>query len=320
MPNPRNPKIKVIDVAEDQMIFDLYDTDLSMANALRRIMIAEVPTLMIETIEFEENSTALQDEIIAHRIGLIPLKSRKRMSEWNFNHACVCDSYCERCSVNLYCDVTYEQLAEESYGGDQQEYAETGFPIIISSKQLKSELPDEVDVVHFDNEDYQRSAQDDGIAIIQIGPGQKLKFRCKAIKGVGKEHAKWSPVATVALKLEPTVKLDEDILSDFNEDDLRQIEESCPVSVFKYDDNIQSLLLDNPSNCMFCKECIHVSQDLRKKPEDPLAVEIIHSEDKFRFTVETIGSLTPKEVVEDALEVLELKIKKIKSAVQNNIL
>ncbi len=313
MPNPRNPKIKVLDVQEDKISFDLWDTDISMANALRRIMIAEVPTLAIETVEFEENTCALQDEIIAHRIGLIPLRSfRKRMNDWNYNHACVCDSYCDRCSVKISLDVSYETLAEENHV--DADWIQSGYPLIVSSKHLKTENPDDVDVIHFSNEDMQRSAQEDGISIIQIGPGQKLKFNAIATKGIAKEHAKWSPVATVALKIEPIVKLDEDILDDFTEDDLKQIEDSCPVGVFKYDENMQVLLLDNADACMHCQECIHLSQDLRRKPEDALAVSVNHSKDHFRFIIETTGSLSPKEVVEDALDALDQKIRKIKTA------
>ena len=50
-----------------------------------------------------------------------------------------------------------------------------------------------------------------GITIVKLGPGQRLKFEAIAIKGIGKEHTKWSPVATVALKFDPIVKLNEDM-------------------------------------------------------------------------------------------------------------
>ena len=57
------------------MQFELHRVDLSVANALRRIMIAEVPTLTIDLVEVRENTSALHDEFVAHRLGLIPLVS-----------------------------------------------------------------------------------------------------------------------------------------------------------------------------------------------------------------------------------------------------
>jgi len=71
----RTPKIEITELTAESISFVLYDTDLSMANALRRILIAEVPTIAIEHVNVEVNTTAFHDEYLAHRLGMIPLVS-----------------------------------------------------------------------------------------------------------------------------------------------------------------------------------------------------------------------------------------------------
>lgn len=204
MPNNRTPKITVLSKKDDCISFELSNTDVSMANSLRRIMIAEVPTLAIDLVEFEENTSALLDEFLAHRLGLIPLHSSRDMSEWTYNHECDCAEYCNKCSVRITLDCDFNKMVQDKPIHEQE------LAIPITSQHLVCHDKD-VSVVHFSNEEDAHKSHDQGIVIVQLGPGQKLKLEAIAKKGIGKEHAKWSPVATVALKYDPIVKLNEEM-------------------------------------------------------------------------------------------------------------
>ena len=165
MPNNRNPSLKIIDMKSDYIQFELSDTDISMANALRRIMIAEVPTLAIDLVHFANNTTVLLDEIIGHRLGLIPLASRKDMSEWKYGHECDCEDYCNKCAVKFTLDCDFKEMVKD------KQIHEQDLAIAVTSKNLRSEDPD-VQAVLFSNPDEIHMSHDEGIVIALLGPGE----------------------------------------------------------------------------------------------------------------------------------------------------
>ena len=59
----------------DFVSFRVSGVDNSFANGLRRVLLAEIPTLAITLVEMSANSSVFHDEFLIHRIGLIPLKS-----------------------------------------------------------------------------------------------------------------------------------------------------------------------------------------------------------------------------------------------------
>ena len=70
------PQIRILEPSSKYSLkFELSNTELYVANALRRIIIAEVPTMAIDIIQIHENTSVLNDEFIAHRLGLVPLVS-----------------------------------------------------------------------------------------------------------------------------------------------------------------------------------------------------------------------------------------------------
>lgn len=69
----KNSDIKIKELNDEEIIFDLMGVEPPLANALRRIMIAEIPTMAIEKVEMWQNTSIIPDENLAHRIGLVPI-------------------------------------------------------------------------------------------------------------------------------------------------------------------------------------------------------------------------------------------------------
>jgi DNA-directed RNA polymerase II subunit RPB3 len=270
-------------------------------------MIAEVPTLCIDIVEYHDNSTVLTDEVIAHRLGLIPLKSSRKMSSWQYNHACDCEAYCDACSALLTLDCSFESLAAKRGLNPRDVVALT-----VSSQDLQCHNMYVQTCDYSSERDKAESRDGLGIAIVTLGPGQRIKLEAIAKKGIAKEHAKWSPVCTVALKYDPIVKLNEEALSQYSEKQKAELAECCPTKVFSYDGSAAVFIeRGDESRCIFCKECIFTAEEFRPSPEDSLAVSVTHAANKFTFTVETTGALTAKEVVSDALDILMGKLSKL---------
>lgn len=70
----RTPNVRVDKLRSDKVKFTLTGTDISVANALRRVLMAEVPCLAIDLVSIGDNSSPLHDEFIAHRLGLVPIR------------------------------------------------------------------------------------------------------------------------------------------------------------------------------------------------------------------------------------------------------
>lgn len=76
-------KVEIHDIPDPHNCsFSLVGIDASIANALRRILLAEIPTLAIEYVYVLNNTSIVQDEVLAQRLGLVPLKGSKEGLHW----------------------------------------------------------------------------------------------------------------------------------------------------------------------------------------------------------------------------------------------
>ena len=163
------------------MSVKLKGVPLQYANALRRLCLNGVPVFAIDTVDIIENSSVLPDEGLAHRLGLIPLKTDLTRFNEPSNCECKSETGCSNCKVMLVLDSGDSDVTKTIFSDELTSEDELVKP--ISGK----------------------------IPIVQLAPGQRVKVECYARLGRGREHAKWNS-SNVATLVE-TGKEDERILT-----------------------------------------------------------------------------------------------------------
>lgn len=154
--------LEIVSNDGNRMAVRMKGISLQYANALRRVCLNGVPVFAIDTVDIIENTSVLADEGLAHRLGLIPLKTD--LSRFNEPSKCGCgsESGCPSCRVMLVLDSGESDTTRTIY-----------------SEEI--------------------SPEDDGVGptapkipIVQLAPGQRIKAECYARLGRGTEHAKWN--------------------------------------------------------------------------------------------------------------------------------
>jgi DNA-directed RNA polymerase I and III subunit RPAC1 len=225
----RHSDIKIKELNDDEIIFDLMGVEPPLANALRRIMIAEIPTMAIEKVEMWQNTSIIPDENLAHRIGLVPIYVDPTVFEFKEADKPHDDTNSLRFKLHVACTkkdpkmqtpLNINDVEEEErifnhsnvYSGDL-----VWIPIGDQAQTFKSNPP--------------KPLHDD-ILIAKLRPGQEIEMELICEKGIGKTHAKWSPVCTAYYRLMPDIKLTQQI----ENDDARELKALCPMGVFDIED------------------------------------------------------------------------------------
>jgi len=165
-----SPSMDVVQKQDQRIIIKFNNVPRQYVNAIRRLSISEVPTLAIDDVVILDNSSVMHDEAIAHRLGLIPL--RTDLSRFVMPHDCDCKSTlgCSKCRVLLVLDSEASEKTKVVTSGE-----------LLSEDELVKPVSKDV-------------------PIIILAPSQKLKFEAYARLGVGKDHAKWQPTSAAIVK------------------------------------------------------------------------------------------------------------------------
>lgn len=158
-------KTKVVSLNKNTIRFLVKGVGVAFANSLRRTMVAEVPIMTVDDIFYFDNSSLVPDEVLAHRIGFVPLKTN--LESYVLPEECDCEAElgCPKCRAVLTMDAEAKDDTVTVYSGDL-------VPEDPSIAPVSTRIP-----------------------LAKLAPGQAIKFEAYAQLGQGKVHAKWSPVS-----------------------------------------------------------------------------------------------------------------------------
>lgn len=222
--------IEIIEMAERKAKFILKNSSPAMANALRRTLLSDIPKMAIDKVEFHlgpimyddkeyESVTPLFDEVIAHRLGMIPVPT----------------------DLDLFVPQS-----ECSCGGE-------GCPNCTIMYSLNKIGPCTVlsgDLEPLGNPNLK--VKDEFIPIVELTDGQAVLIYATAVMGTARTHVKWQVANGVGYKYMPGVEVDPKRAGD---EDVLECADVCPKKVFAVEDG--KLVVKNPLDCSHCRSCEH---------------------------------------------------------------
>ncbi len=214
--------VKVIEKDERRIKLLVSGVHIHIVNALRRAALEYVPTMAVDFVVFRTNTSVLHDEIIAHRIGLIPLKSEEALKKYKPPEECTKEGMEE--DPSCYAILSLEAEAKEDevktvYSGDLR-------PLTDPEVRPTS----------------------DKIPIVVLGPNQRIILEAYARLGRGKEHIKWAPATISTVTYVPIVKVDKSKCTECGD-----CANMCPTNALKI--NGGKLQIDE-SKCTLCRQCL----------------------------------------------------------------
>ena len=220
-------QIEIVELTDTKASFIVNGTSPYFVNALRRTLISDVPKMAIEDVEFHlgpirdasgkefESIFPIFDEMVAHRIGLLPIPTD--LDVLTFKDKCKCGG--EGCPS---CRIMYKL---NKMG-----------PCTVYSGDLEP------------LDDQKLAIKDDLIPIIKLTDGQAPLIYATAYLGTSNMHAKWQACTAVGYRYFPVVDISEKKC-----DGCGKCVEKCPRKVLKMDK--KKAVVDNIKACILCESC-----------------------------------------------------------------
>lgn len=297
--------------------FSLIGLDAAVANAFRRILMAEIPTLAIEYVFVHNNTSVIQDEVLAQRLGLIPLKGSVEGINWMHwfqkpsedEEGSSGDGPTDYNTVVLHLNVecTKNPNAEE----DEQDPRRLYNNAHVYAKDITFEAVGR-QAQFFVGDGAIRPVNPD-ILVAKLRPGQKIQMEMHCVKGIGADHAKFSPVATASYRLLPDIKIERPIIGE----DAKKFAKCFPKGVIGlepvtseeaarsgsgYEGHVGELkaVVKDAFNDTVSRECLRHEEFQGK-------VKLGRIRDHFIFNIESTGQFESDVLFLEAVKVMKLK-------------
>ncbi|KAG8349070.1 RNA polymerase Rpb3 Rpb11 dimerization domain [Trypanosoma vivax] len=294
-------KVKILDCrkhehsAGETLEFQLDEVDNSFANGLRRVMLAEVPVLGAESVTIIKNTSVLPDEMLAHRIGLVPLYSMKAR-KMPFPTDCLCGGGgCVECQVTGLLTVRCP--------ADQHS-------LQVFTDSLKID----------DEEVYPVSSEERGLWLLTLGRSQELDLRIVIRKSIAKTHAKFMPVSTVAMRYATDIVINTEGMAKLTPEQRKQLACRCPDKAYKRNGSGEAGHADDTGPFTLCRDCVASDQFSGMLDDTLVFVRPRRSKRgyyNFTFTVESTGVLPVLQILYDAIDVLRRKLERVRDGLMD---
>ncbi|MFQ5907719.1 MAG: DNA-directed RNA polymerase subunit D [Thermoplasmata archaeon] len=272
-------KITVREMTDQDARLLIEEAEASFVNALRRTLMADVPKMAIEEVEFHlgpirgedgkeyESVTPLFDEIIAHRLSLIPIPTDLEIFEPRETCSTCGGEGCPNCTI----------MFSLNKRGPGTAFSRDLVP--VGDAKLAPRDPD--------------------IPIVKLGEGQAMLIYATAVLGSGVDHAKWQAAQGAAFKFYPILEFDpkEKALT-------QEVADVCPVNILEANKEFR---VTDIEKCTLCRLCEEASEGRIKVSGDP---------NRFLFRFETDGALTTHEALSAALDILQHKFEDLAAGVE----